>query len=68
MFAGDCLKFESLHSPQLDGDSSCLSYDKELIGKYVQVIGHLKISEIGICFLSFHILEPAVYPAHGWDK
>jgi len=68
VFANNCLKFESLHSPQLEGDFSRLAYDEELIGKYVQIIGHLQIAEIGICFLSFHILEPAVHPAHGWDN
>ena len=68
VFANDCLKFESLHSSQLQGDFSRLAYDEELIGKYVQVVGHLQIAEIGICFLSFHILEPAIHPAQGWDN
>ena len=68
VFAGDCLKFESLHIPQLEGDFSSLSHDEELIGNYVQVVGHLQIAEMGICFLSFHILEPAVHPADGWDN
>ena len=68
VFAGDCLKFESLHSPRLEGDFSSLSRDDELIGAYVQVVGHLQIQELGNCFLSFHILEPAVHPAHGWDN
>jgi|TARA_R100000479_G_scaffold147803_1_gene83308 hypothetical protein len=68
VFAGDCLKFESLHIPRLEGNFSCLAYDEELIGMYVQVVGHLQIADIGICFLSFHILEPAIHPAHGWDN
>ena len=62
------LNSSSLHSPRLEGDISHLAYDEELIGKYVQVVGHLQIAEIGICFLSFHILEPAVHPACGWDN
>ena len=68
MFTGDCLKFESLHSPRLEGNFSRLTYDEELIGKYVQIVGHLQIAEMGICVLSFHILEPAVHPAEGWDN
>ena len=68
VFAGDCLNFESLYSPRLEGDFSYLAYDEELIGKYVQVVGHLQIAEMGICFLSFHILELAVHPADGWDN
>ncbi|EHA61892.1 hypothetical protein Syn8016DRAFT_1964 [Synechococcus sp. WH 8016] len=66
-FDGDCLKFESLHSPRLEGEFSLLAYDDQLIGKFVQVVGHIQIQELGNCFLSFHILEPAVHPAHGWD-
>ena len=68
VFAGDSLKFESLHSPRLEGDFSFLTRDDELIGAYVQVVGHLQIQELGNCFLSFHILEPAVHPADGWDN
>ena len=63
VFVGDCLKFESLHTPRLEGDFSFLSRDDELIGAYVQVVGHLQIQELGNCFLSFHILEPAVINA-----
>ena len=68
VFAGDSLKFESLHSSRLEGDFFLLTRDDELIGAYVQVVGHLQIQELGNCFLSFHILEPAVHPAHGWDN
>lgn len=68
VFAGDFLKFESLYSPSLGGDFSSLSCDDELIGAFVQVVGHLQIQELGNCFLSFHILEPAVHPAEGWDN
>ncbi len=68
MFAGDSLKFESLHIPRLVGDFSFLTRDDDLIGAFVHVVGHLQIQELGICFLSLHILEPAVHPAHGWDN
>ena len=68
VFASDCLKFESLHSPRLEGGFSSLSRDDELIGAYVQVVWHLQIQELGNCFFSFHILEPEVHPADGWDN
>ena len=68
VFDSDCLKFESLHSPKLEGEFYLLAYDDELIGKFVQVVGHLQIQELGNCFLSFHILEPTVHSAHGWDN
>ena len=68
VFAGDSLKFESLHSPRQEGDFSFLTRDDELIGAFVQVVGHLQIQELGNCFLSFHILEPSVHPADGWDN
>ena len=68
VFAGDCLKFESLHCPRREDDFSSLSRDDELIGAYVQIVGHLQIQELGNCFLSFHILEPAVHLADGWDN
>ena len=63
VFVGTSLKFESLHSPRLEGDFSFLTRDDEFIGALVQVVGHLQIQELGNCFLSFHILEPAVHPA-----
>ena len=68
VFVGTSLKFESLHSPRLEGDFSFLTRDDEFIGSLVQVVGHLQIPELGNCFLSFHILEPAVHPADGWDN
>ena len=68
VFAGNSLTFESLYSPRLEGAFSSLANDNELIGAYVQIVGHLQIQELGNCFLSFHILEPAIHPAHGWDN
>ncbi len=68
VFAGTSLKFKSLQSPRPEGAFSSLANDNELIGAYVQVVGHLQIQELGNYFLSFHILEPAVHPADGWDN
>ena len=68
VFAGNSLKFGSLYIPRLEGAFSSLANDNELIGAYVQIVGHLQIQELGNCFLSFHILEPAIHPADGWDN
>ena len=62
------IKFESLHPPILEGDLSDLKHDYELERRYVQVVGHLQIQELGNCFLSFHIVESAIHPADGFDS
>ena len=62
------IKFESLHPPILEGDLSDLNHDYELEHRYVQVVGHLQIHELGNCFLSFHIVESAIHPADGFDS
>jgi len=62
------IKFESLHPPILEGDLSDLNNDYELEHRYVQVVGHLQIQEVGNCFLSFHIVESAIHPADGFDS
>ena len=62
------IKFESLHPPMLEGDLSDLNHDYELEYRYVQVVGHLQIQELGNCFLSFHIVGSAIHPADGFDS
>ena len=62
------IKFESLHPPILEGDLSDLNHDYELEHRYVQIVGHLQIQELGNCFLSFHIVESAIHPADGFDS
>ena len=64
---GTQIKFESLHAPKLIGDLSDIANDHGLKHRYVQVVGHLQIQELGNCFLSFHIVESAVHPAEGFD-
>ena len=64
---GTQIKFESLLAPKLEGNLSDLTHDQELRYKYVQVVGHLQIQDLGNCFLSFHIVESAVHPAEGFD-
>ena len=67
IFYGTQIKFESLLAPKLEGNLSDLTHDHELKYKYVQVVGHLQIQDLGNCFLSFHIVESAVHPAEGFD-
>ena len=64
----DCLKFESLFEPRLEGELADLATDHELVTRFVQVVGHVQIQEFGNCFLSFHIVEPAVHSADGLDR
>ena len=52
---------ESLHQPTILDEFSSIERDEELLGKFVQAVGHLSILKDGNVFLSVHILEPA-YP------
>tara|TARA_R100000458_G_C8186613_1_gene181763 strand:+ start:466 stop:828 length:363 start_codon:yes stop_codon:yes gene_type:complete len=52
---------KSFYKPKLVDDFENVVSDGELLGKFVQAVGHLKIFEDGNVFLSVHILEPA-YP------
>ena len=62
------LIFESLYQPRLEGELKNAESDLDLHGKYVQVVGYVQQQELGNCFLSFHIVEPAVHPADGFDR
>ena len=62
------LIFESLYQPRLEGELKNAESDLDLLGKYVQVVGYVQQQELGNCFLSFHIVEPAVHPADGFDR
>ena len=62
------LIFESLYQPRLEGELKNAKSDLDLHGKYVQVVGYVQQQEIGNCFLSFHIVEPAIHPADGFDR
>ena len=52
---------KSFYKPKLFGEFENIKRDEELLGKYVQAVGHLKIFKDGNVFLSVHILEPATY-------
>ena len=59
--------FESLYQPRLEGELKDAESDLDLNGKCVQVVGYVQQQELGNCFLSFHIVEPAIHPADGFD-
>ena len=61
------LIFESLYPPRLEGELNNAESDLDLCGKYVQVVGYVQQQELGNCFLSFHIVEPAIHPAELFD-
>lgn len=67
VFEQDCIKFESLFPPRLEGELADLLHDDELLNRFVQVVGNVQIQERGNCFLSFHIVEPMMHPASGFD-
>ena len=52
---------KSFYQPKLVDEFSSVERDEELLGKFVQAVGHLRIFNDGNVFLSVHILEPA-YP------
>ena len=62
------LILESLYPPRLEGELKNAESDLDLCGKYVQVVGYVQHQELGNCFLSFHIVEPAVHLADGFDR
>ena len=62
------LIFESLYQPRLEGELKNAKSDLDLHGKYVQVVGCVQQQELGNCFLSFHIVEPVIHPADGFDR
>jgi len=50
---------KSLHMPKLVDGFDGIERDEELLGKFVQAVGHLQIFKDGNVFLSVHIIEPA---------
>ena len=59
--------FQTTIEPRLEGELMDKSYDDELIGKFVQVVGHIHILEAGNAMLSMHIVEPAFNSLDGFD-
>ena len=67
IFDGCKVIFQTTIEPRLEGELMDNSYDDELIGKFVQVVGHIQLLEIGNAILSMHIVEPAFNSLDGFD-
>ena len=67
IFDGCTVIFQTTIEPHLEGELMDKTYDDELIGKFVQVVGHLHILKIGQAILSMHIVEPAFNSLDGFD-
>ena len=64
----DCkVIFQTTIEPRLEGELMDNSYDDELIGKFVQIVGNIQLLEIGNAILSMHIVEPAFNSLDGFD-
>ena len=67
IFDGCKVIFQTTIEPRLEGELMDTTYDDELIGKFVQVVGHIQLLEIGNAMLSMHIVEPAFNSLDGFD-
>ena len=67
IFDGCKVIFQTTIEPRLEGELMDKSYDDELIGKFVQVVGHIHILKAGNAMLSMHIVEPAFNSLDGFD-
>ena len=61
------IKVESLYKPDIKDELASVKHDEELYGKFVQLVGHLYIHELGIVCLSSHILETAYQPNDNFE-
>ena len=60
LFDGCEICFETFHKPKLVEGLEAYEHDDELLGKFVQVVGHIQIMPDLNAFLSVHIIEPAL--------
>ena len=67
IFDGCTVIFQTTIEPRLEGELMDKTYDDELIGKFVQVVGHIHILTAGNTMLSMHIVEPAYNSLNGFD-
>lgn len=65
LFDGCEVCFETFHKPRLVQGLEAYEQDDELLGKFVQVVGHIQIMNDLNAFLSVHIIEPAL--PEEWD-
>ncbi|WP_269615226.1 hypothetical protein [Prochlorococcus marinus] len=61
------INVESLYKPDIKDELLNLKDDDELLGRFVQLVGHLYIHESGIVCLSSHILETAYHPNDNFE-
>jgi len=59
--------FQTTIEPRIENGLMDIQHDDELIGKFVQVVGHMHILEAGHAMLSMHIVEPAFNSLDGFD-
>ena len=67
IFDGCEVIFQTTIEPRSEGELIDKTYDDELIGKFVQVVGHIHILEAGNAMFSMHIVEPAFNSLDGFD-
>ena len=59
VFDGAKIVFETLRKPSLTGNLKRVQHDEELIGKFVEAVGHIQILKGGNAFLSVHLIDEA---------
>ena len=52
--------FKSFYRPRLYDEFKDFQRDEELLGKFIQAVGHIRIFEDGNVILTIHIVEPAL--------
>ena len=67
IFDGCEVIFQTTIEPQLEDGLKEILHDDELIGKFVQVVGHIHILEAGNTMFSMHIVDPAFNSLDGFD-
>ena len=67
IFDGCKVIFQTTIEPRLEDGLMDVQRDDELIGTFVQVVGHIHILEAGNAMLSMHIIEPAFNSLDGFD-
>ena len=56
---GSEILFETIRKPQLLNTLAKFENDDEFLGEFVQVVGHMQIHDLGIVYISPHIIETA---------
>ncbi len=67
IFYGCKVIFQTTIEPQLKDGLMYRQRDDELIGKFVQVVGHIQVHQAGNAMFSMHIVEPAFNALDGFD-